>query len=177
MRIVYLDFPINYGGAPQAMVYLVRRLAERHEVHVVDAYGACAAYRQAVADAGLSYCALAPETKRTYIGGHGVGRLWAALRQSPALWRLRDRLIRKICGREPDVILLWGVKPLTFVALSRRLRRYRPQCTSWNPGAASVHGCGGCCDTARRPCSPSRRPRANDCVNWVSRQRNCTWDR
>jgi glycosyltransferase involved in cell wall biosynthesis len=124
MRIVYLDFPINFGGAPQAMVYLARRLAERHEVHVLDAYGACAAYRQAVAEAGLSYSVLAPEAKRTYIGGRGLGRLWSALKQLPAFWRLRAQLIRKIRALDPDVILVWSVKPLTFVALSWRLRRY-----------------------------------------------------
>ncbi len=124
MRLAYFNFTNNFGGGPQTMLAVARALAQRHEVHVVDAYGRCEPYLAAVRRAGLPCHVLLPEARYTYIGGRGrVRRLWAALRQSPELWRLRSRLVETLLRIGPDVVWVMNGKSLAFVAASRKLRR------------------------------------------------------
>lgn len=140
MRLVYLDCPINFGGAPQAMVFLARQLAERHSVHVLDAYGACEQFGQAIAAAGLPYEVLMPGARATFIGGRGLGRLQAAMRQGPAFWRLGRRVLRRVLELDPDVVLAWNAKALTFVATRWRLRRYPTALFDMSCGTSRFNG-------------------------------------
>lgn len=124
MRVVFFDFNNNFGGAPQVCVHLARLLSSRNEVHIVDAYGKCEAYRRVIEEAGLPYRALMPEASVTVIGKRGVARLMALLRQVPAFVRLRRRLIDALLEIDPDVIWVMNEKSLTFVISSPRLWRY-----------------------------------------------------
>jgi len=124
MRIVYFDFTNNFGGAPQSMLYLAGQLAREHAVHVVDVYGRCSAYQDAVRAAGLPYHVLLPDARWTYIGQAGLRRLWAFARQLPELLRLRARAVRAIRGIDPDVLWVMNEKSLTVVGTSPGLRRY-----------------------------------------------------
>jgi glycosyltransferase involved in cell wall biosynthesis len=124
MRLCFFGFVINFGGAPQAAVYLAERLSKSNEVHIIDAYGCCELYIDAVKKARLPYRVLMPVSKATYIGRKGIKRLVAFLKQLPTLLRLRSRLIKEILAIDPDVIWVMNKKPLTFLATSFRLRRY-----------------------------------------------------
>jgi glycosyltransferase involved in cell wall biosynthesis len=124
MRIAHFDFNNNFGGAPQSMVCLAERLAAEHEVHIIDAYGRCRPYHQAIREAGLPCEVLMPDSRWTYVGQKGIRRAITFLRQLPELLRLRARLVRAVCAIDPDVVWVMNEKSLTFVALSFRLRRY-----------------------------------------------------
>jgi L-malate glycosyltransferase len=124
MRLVFFDFNTNFGGAPQGAVHLAQRLAASHEVHIVDAYGKCEPYRQAILEAHLPYHVLMPQAARLYIGGKGLKRMTAFFKQVPALLRLRRRLAAVISELDPDLVWVMNDKSLTFVTMNRRLRQY-----------------------------------------------------
>lgn len=122
MRLVHFDFNNNFGGAPQSMVDLARRLAKRHEVHIVDAYGRCEPYHRAIADARLPVHVVAPDARHRVIGQRGIKRLGAALVQTPELLRLGARLATTINRINPDAIWVMNAKSLTFAGTCRSLR-------------------------------------------------------
>jgi len=126
LRLVFFDFNNNYGGAPQTSVRLARWLCETNEVHIIDAYGRCQPYIDAIKNAGLPCYVLMPESRMTYIGNASrpIARFTALMKQLPDLIRLRSRLIKKIMQVDPDVIWINSEKPLFFLASSFRLRHY-----------------------------------------------------
>ncbi len=124
MRLTFFDFNINYGGAPQGSVYLAKRLAENHEVHIIDAYGACREYCDAVTESQLPLHILSKETKNTYIGSKSLKRFCRVVKQLPDFIRLHNKLVRKIIEINPDVIWVNNEKSLMFLACSPRLRKF-----------------------------------------------------
>ena len=125
----FFDFTINFGGAPQGSVYLAQRLNAIHDVHVIDAYGCCKEYNEAVQKAGLSYQVLCPEISQVYIGHENnlMKRLGRIFMQSPSLLQLRSRLIRTVREIDPDVIWINNEKSLVFLASSLKLKKYPMQ--------------------------------------------------
>lgn len=124
MRIVYFDFTNNFGGAPQGVVHLAVRLSVRHEVHIIDAYGRCEPYIQAIIEAKLPHHVLQPEAKHIYIGGSGLGRAASLIKQTPELNSLRLLLASEVLKINPDVIWVMNEKSLMLVALNECLRCY-----------------------------------------------------
>ncbi|MHC4455641.1 MAG: glycosyltransferase family 4 protein [Planctomycetota bacterium] len=126
MRLVFFDFTINYGGGPQGTVYLAERLNADNEVHIIDAYGACDLYCEAIKKADIPLHILNPNPKRTYIGSKGklLARVKALLQQIPELWRLRRRLVKKVLEISPDMIWVSNEKSLVLLVSSSRLREY-----------------------------------------------------
>jgi len=127
LRLAFFDFNINYGGGPQGSVYLAERLKrEGNEVHVIDAYGFCDLYCEAVRKASIPLHILHPGAKKVYIGSKGKGlvRLASALRQIPDFLRLRRCLIKKVLEIDPDVIWVNNEKSLVFLVSSFRLWKY-----------------------------------------------------
>lgn len=125
MRLLFFDFTINFGGGPQGSLYLCRRLNVDHEVHVVDAYGTCREYCEAVRAAGLPLHILYPKAQDTYIGAKDkpVKRFLRAATQIPDFLRIRHRLIRTVVDIRPDAIWVNNEKSLAFLVSSRALRR------------------------------------------------------
>jgi len=126
MRLLFFDFTINFGGGPQGSVYLCRRLNAEHEVHVVDVYGMCREYADAVRAAGLPLHVLYPKQKDTYIGAKGrpLRRLFRAACQVPDFVRIQRRLKRTVIEIDPDAVWVNNEKSLAFLVSSRALRRY-----------------------------------------------------
>jgi glycosyltransferase involved in cell wall biosynthesis len=126
MRFVYFDFNNNYGGGPHTAVNLAKWLNRINEVHIIDAYGRCEQYLNAINEAGLPCHVLLPESKMTYIGNLGkpIARMISLLKQLPDLFTLRSRLVKKIIELDPDVIWVSGGKSLFFLASSLRLRHF-----------------------------------------------------
>lgn len=124
MRLAYFNFTINFGGAPQSMLAMAAGLAQRHRVHILDAYGRCQPYLQAVEQAGLPCQVLLPDARHLYIGHRGSGRrLLAAARQLPELLQVRQALNRSLRRLGPDLIWVMNSKSLAFVALCTSARR------------------------------------------------------
>lgn len=123
MRLVFFDFIINYGGAPQGTVYLARRLAENNEVHIIDAYGACEEYCDAITKSHIPLHILSKKTKNIYIGSKGLKRFARAIKQLPDYIRLQRKLVKKVLEIDPDVIWVNNEKSLIPLALSLKLRK------------------------------------------------------
>ena len=142
MKIVFFDFVIHYGGAPQLAADTAKRLAADNDVEVVDAYGVCQEYVKILKDADIKTHVLVPEAKNVYIGyrGNKARRLWRMVCQIPVFCRLRRRLIRKILEINPDVIWTVTQNALLLLTLSSRLCRY-PVATYFciYPDIASIH--------------------------------------
>jgi glycosyltransferase involved in cell wall biosynthesis len=99
MRIVFLGFTTNYGGASRSQLELAKRLSEHVDVSVVDAYGCCEPYVQAAKAAGLDFHVLRPRSSPKIIGGRGpIGRASRVLLSLPELIMLRSRT-RKLLNR------------------------------------------------------------------------------
>jgi glycosyltransferase involved in cell wall biosynthesis len=128
MRIVFFDFIFHFGGAPQLMADLTKRLSADHEVQVIDVYGVCQDYIRVLREANITTHVLLPKTKHeeAYIGykNRMLQRLWRILRRLPSFWLLRRRVIRKIREIDPDVIWTTTDAGLLFTGVSLRLRRY-----------------------------------------------------
>jgi len=126
MKLVFFDFNLNFGGAPQGTIALAGGLAQRHEVHIIDAYGACDRYVVAAREVGTPVHVLCPHARRQFFGhaNHWMCRAAAVLRQLPSLLRLQYRLADCICRIGPDVIWVNNAKSLTLLALAARLARY-----------------------------------------------------
>jgi len=125
-RLVFFDFITHFGGAQCCTVLLLERLKQTEEVHVIDAYGCCTEYMDALAKYNILTHILSPDVKKSYIGyeGKSLKRIWSFIGQIPALLILRHRLIKKILEINPDLIWTNSVKALAFLITGLRLRQY-----------------------------------------------------
>ncbi|MFA6315882.1 MAG: glycosyltransferase [Elusimicrobiota bacterium] len=123
---MFFDFTITFGGGPQGTAYLVHRLSTDNEVHVVDAYGCCGMYAEAMNKTGARHHVLKRNARTTSVGHYGapLARLVSLISQLPELWDVRQRLERTILEVDPDVIWVNNEKSLVFLASILRLRRY-----------------------------------------------------
>lgn len=126
MRLVFFDFNINYGGGPQGSVYLAERLSKDNEVHIIDAYGACDLYCQAIRQTGVPLHILYPDAKEVCIGNVGkpVKRLNSLIKQIPVFVQLQRSLTQKILEINPDVIWVKNKKSMTLLVSCLRLYKY-----------------------------------------------------
>ncbi|MHC4664334.1 MAG: glycosyltransferase family 4 protein [Planctomycetota bacterium] len=128
MKIVFFDFVFHFGGAPQLVADLTKRLSAEHEVQVIDVYGVCQDYIRVLRGANIATHVLLPKTKHeeAYIGykNRMLQRLWRILRRLPSFWLLRRRVIRKIREIDPDVIWTTTNSGLLFAGTCWYLRRY-----------------------------------------------------
>jgi glycosyltransferase involved in cell wall biosynthesis len=122
MKLVFFNFTINYGGGPQYTVHLNKLLSRNHEVHVIDAYGSCLPYIEAIREAGVQTHILCPEEKKVFIGNKGIQRYINALRMLPQFYKLRNRL-QDILGQiKPDAVWTINEKSLTFINICKTQR-------------------------------------------------------
>ncbi len=124
MKLVFFDFNINYGGAPQGSVYLAKRLNSSNEVHIVDAYGACDDYVCAVRDAGLPIHIAMPDAKNICVGSSGISRIFKAMKQIPDFIKLSLKLSKVLREIDPDVIWVNNQKSLMFLTFNLSLLKY-----------------------------------------------------
>jgi glycosyltransferase involved in cell wall biosynthesis len=126
MKIVFFDFVIHFGGAPRSTVALCKKLAQTDEVYVIDPYGTCPGYITKLEKASVKVDVLLKGCKDVVIGhtGRPFKRFFGILKQSVSFYRLRKKLIKKVLEIDPDVICTNSHKPLFFLAISRKLKRY-----------------------------------------------------
>lgn len=123
MRLAFFDFTINYGGGPQYMVQLAELLSREHEVHVIDAYGYCEPYLDAVCQAGLPLHVLCPGSKNVYIGTKGFQKVFRFLGQLPELLRVRTELKKALACIKPDALWVVNEKSMTFIKSCSAMRK------------------------------------------------------
>ncbi len=118
MKIVFFNFTINYGGGPQYAVHLAQLLSAHHEVHIVEAYGCCLPFVEAVQELDVKFHVLCPDEENHYIGDKGIRRYLRALRQLPNFLDLIKRLRQILADIGPDVAWVTNEKSLTFLHFS-----------------------------------------------------------
>jgi glycosyltransferase involved in cell wall biosynthesis len=93
---------------------------------VIEGYGSCQEYVDSLNQANVPVHILLPGTKQVYIGHkeQPFRRILNLFKQSLSLYRLRSKLIDKVCRIDPDVIWMNGAKSLFLLGLSWRLRKY-----------------------------------------------------
>jgi len=126
-RLVFFDYVTHFGGAQQSTVALCKDLASTYDVHVLDPYGVCREWLQAVNEARIHVRVLLPQSKRWFIGheGRALRRIVGLLDQIPEQMEIRRRM-RQALGRiKPDLILTNSTKALALLWTAGAFGRYR----------------------------------------------------
>lgn len=121
-KVVFFDCVTHFGGAQRSTLTLCRDLSRFFDVVIVDGYGACPEFLEAIAMAGLPCRVVLPEARHYYIGAQGriFRRLWRVMRQLPELWELRRRLQALLTEIRPDLVWVNDAKPLMFLTRAGR---------------------------------------------------------
>ena len=124
LHIAFFQFVVNYGGAVRSTVELGARLRQAGvDVTMVDVYGACEPFRNAVQQAGLNYRVVLPTPKARFIGGDNpILRLWRMLWAVPHLQAVRRQLKALLLDINPSIVVCNHFKAASLVALSPGLR-------------------------------------------------------
>ena len=67
--LVFFDCVTHYGGSNHSTVYMISEMQRNCEVIVLDAYGTCKAYTEALKNHQIKSQVVFPQARRTYIGG------------------------------------------------------------------------------------------------------------
>lgn len=124
-RLLFFDVITHFGGAQRSTVLLCERLRQHYDVRILDAYGVCEPYQQAVQDAGIPCEVLFPSARYVYIGhkGRPVQRLGRMLKQIPEMLRLKKALAEAVERLKPDLVWTNSPKALFFLKAAGVQRR------------------------------------------------------
>ena len=124
--LVFFDFVTHFGGGQRSTVLLCKALKQFYDVYVIDAYGSCDNYTNALADICITARILMPDSETVYIGytDKRFRRILRLIKQLPVLLKLRRKLVKQILQLNPDLIWTNSVKSLFFLATTMRLRKY-----------------------------------------------------
>jgi glycosyltransferase involved in cell wall biosynthesis len=106
MKIIFFEFINSFGGAPRSVVEFASRLKAENEVHIVDPYGGCKKFAEAVNEAGVAYHVLMPRAEIQYIGkkNNKLHRYYRIIKSSPDLIHLQKAADAVIEDIGPDII-------------------------------------------------------------------------
>lgn len=123
-RFLFFDFVTHYGGAQNSTATLCRQLAKENNVYIIDAYGCCKSYLDALPVDNVFI--LMPGAKQTTIGHRGVvvKRIQSLFKQLFSLFKLQRKLVRQIERLHPDLIWTNSIKSFFFLSSSWSLRHY-----------------------------------------------------
>lgn len=124
-HVVFIEYVTQFGGAPRSTLEFAERLSKHIKVTIIDPYGCCLEYREAVLKSGINYRVLAPRFQNVTIGfkDQPVKRVVRLIAGMPHWWSLSRRAVREIIQLSPDVVIGNNVKSLMLVAASLRLRK------------------------------------------------------
>lgn len=125
--LVFFDFVTHFGGAQRSTVQLLQHLSRSWELRVVDPYGVCNDYRQALQRAQVSVDVLQPRAEACYIGHNQrpIRRALGLASQVPHLLKLGRQLSAHLARVQPEVVLTNSYKALAVLWLGGMMRRYR----------------------------------------------------
>jgi len=126
-QLLFFDFITHFGGAQRSTVLLLQHLSRSWDVQVVDAYGVCSDYMQALHQAHLDVKVLQADAVRCHIGhnNHPIRRAVSLAGQIPQLLQLRRRLCAYLGQAKPNVVLTNSYKALAVLFLGGMTQRHR----------------------------------------------------
>ncbi len=122
MRIVFLQIVGEYGGHIRCLVEFAKRLSEHADVSIVDAYGTCDAFTQAVREAKLDYHVLVPGGKLGAIGRQRFRRVLNMPSVFFGILKLRARATALLHELNPTVVCSNDLRSAFSFGISRTLR-------------------------------------------------------
>ena len=125
VRIVFLQIAEYFGGSTRSLVEVATRLNEHEDVSVVDVFGTCGPFCEAVTAAGLDYHVLSPGGRLKKVGARGkvVRRLRGLLRTVPTTIKAAARAQRLLTRLHPSVIISSDFRSILPLQLRPALRR------------------------------------------------------
>jgi glycosyltransferase involved in cell wall biosynthesis len=109
MLVAMFQAVVTYGGSSRSLVEVGRRLEKRRgvEVVVIDLYGGCSAFREAVNDAGLKYEVLLDRGGPKAVGARDnrLRRASRLLGQGPEVLRIAKAAKRRLREIGADVVI------------------------------------------------------------------------
>jgi len=116
-KIVFFDCALHFGGSKQNTLLLARELQNYCEVYIVDAYGTCPEYLQAIDQYGLQRFIVQPEAKKAYIGGtNSFDRICRVIGHTGQMFYFVKQLRQVLAEISPQVISVNAYKSLFYVA-------------------------------------------------------------
>lgn len=126
MRLCFFDFTINFGGAPQGSLYLMKRLkAVGHECFIIDTYGLSEDYQNTALKYKLNYKILYKKSKNVTLGDNTFYKTINFLKQSPSLSLITIRLINYLKKTKPHVVFVNNEKSLFFIYLAKHFLDFK----------------------------------------------------
>ena len=118
-RLLFFDFVTHYGGAQRSTVHLLSQLSRVFDVHVLDPYGVCQDYVQALDKAFVPVTVMLDQPRSVYIGGSSMIHRGASLiRQLPDWMALYAAIQREVKAIRPDVVMTNSYKAMSLLWLS-----------------------------------------------------------
>lgn len=128
MKVLFFDFTINFGGAPQGSLYLMSRLKDEGvDVAVIDVYGKSQQYKERALSYNLDYFVLHPHAKNISIGfnnNHWL-RMLATFKQSKDFLIILIKLFNIIKKTQPNFFIVNNEKSLFFLKLLKPFFKYK----------------------------------------------------
>lgn len=115
---VFFDCIIHFGGSNQSTILIIKEMQKYCDVVVLDAYGTCKEYHEALRSNGIKTIVIKPNPKRSYIGGDSkLERFIRSVASVPEMLDLIRRLRRTIKALSPRAV--WTNSNKGLFVLSR----------------------------------------------------------
>lgn len=122
-RLLFFDFVTHYGGAQRSTVHLLGQLARVFDVHVLDPYGVCQDYVEALDRVSVPVTVMLSQPRSHYIGGSSTLQRGAScVRQLPDWMTLYAVMRREIKAIRPAVVLTNSYKAMALLWMSGAAR-------------------------------------------------------
>lgn len=117
MKIIFLEAVQEYGGAQMATLELASRLSACHEVLLVDCYGSCRPFLEAVHQKGLQISIIQPRSEPYIIFKYSgvIRNLIRALRYIPHWMLLRAKVDQLFSEFKPELVVVYNTKVLSLL--------------------------------------------------------------
>lgn len=128
MKISFFDFTVNFGGAPQGSLYLMRRLQDRgYECSVIDVFGVSEQYKAKSLEYNLNHSVLYSKKTNVTVGHSNklLLRTLGFLKQTPSFSIITLRLIEYIRIHKPDLVIVNNEKSLFFLHIAKLLMDFK----------------------------------------------------
>ncbi|MGA2265623.1 MAG: glycosyltransferase family 4 protein [Phycisphaerae bacterium] len=124
MRVAFFDFVTHFGGSSRTTVDLAGKLRSMVDIAVVDPYGCCEPYADAVRRLGVDYRVLCSQARGLHVGGQGrpLLRLWRVAASLPELLAVRRRAADVMEELAPSLIFTSSFKAAAVIGMNRRIR-------------------------------------------------------
>lgn len=128
MKISFFDFTLNFGGAPQGSLYLMKRLQDKgYECNIIDVFGVSEQYKAKSLEYNLNHFVLYSKSTNVTIGhsNQPLLRAFGFLKQASNFFIITLRLINYIRINKPDLVIVNNEKSLFFLHIAKLLLNFK----------------------------------------------------